>query len=287
MLPLARRLHVDLSHDRVKRLGRSTPTLCLEPRPPHGCGGSVAHYYHFLFDLLLPISRLLGDDDRQATFLLRPFGPLTQALRDVLGADVDIRPPGDRSTTTAPTILLGMNPRCVRVTARDLAAFRRFVFGRLGVDEPPEPDTIVLIERMPPDDYFVQHAEQGGAGASRRSLRDHDHLRDWLAAAVRHPYRFLNLRLETMPLREQVEVFARCALVVGQHGAGLANLVWMPCGQNVLELNDASQKHFEILSRVRRNRFLRYQLPAPHAVVDVARFHDWIGRQSALRRFIT
>jgi capsular polysaccharide biosynthesis protein len=47
-----------------------------------------------------------------------------------------------------------------------------------------------------------------------------------------------------LTLREQVELFARTAVLVGDHGAGLANLVFMRPGAAVLELtNERCGRH--------------------------------------------
>lgn len=288
MLPMSRfagRLRVALNQASLRKAANQVPRLLLSPRPPAGCGGSVAHYYHFVFDLLMPLSRLLAAAPPSATLQLVPFGPLTDAVRDVFGAAIEILPESAGDSTGTRADLLGMNPRCVRWTSGDLAEFRRFVLGRFAVTAGREPDTVALIERMPPDPYYLRSGDRGGAGTSRRSLVNHGELQDALARAVRAPYRFLNLRLETMPLREQVETFSRTALVVGQHGAGLANVAWMARGQTVVELDDLERDHFALVSRARRCHFLRHRLTAPHAVVDVPRLHDWLSRQANVRRF--
>jgi hypothetical protein len=282
--PLAGRLRVALNQASLRRAAATCPRLRLVPRPPSGCGGSVAHYYHFLFDLMMPLSRVLDAAAPSTTYQLQPFGPLTNAIQDVFGNAVEISPePADAFTRVA--TLLGMNPRCVRWTRRDLERFRRFVMKRLTVDDVHEPDTVVLIERMPPDPYFLHTGGQDGSGTSRRSLRNHHELQDWLARAVRTPYRFLNLQLETMSLAAQVDAFSSAALVIGQHGAGLANVAWMGRGQTVVELDDASRDHFALLCHARKCRFLRYRLDAAHAVVDMPKLQEWLKRQPAVRRF--
>lgn len=283
---LARRLRVALNQAYLRKVASTAPRLLLVPRPPAGCGGSISHYYHLVFDLMMPLSRLFSAGRPPTTFQLQPFGPLTCSIRDVFGEAIEILPESSSAVVDRRETLMGMNPRCVHWTGRDLDDFRRFVLGRLSVNDAGEPDTVTLIERMPPDPYFLQSPERGGAGASRRSLVNHRELQDWLSSAVRSPYRFRNLRLETMPLREQVEAFSRTALVVAQHGAGLANVAWMARGQVVIELDDMIRPHFALVARSRRCHHLRHRLAAPHAAVDLHRFRDWLGRQTRLRRFL-
>jgi capsular polysaccharide biosynthesis protein len=40
----------------------------------------------------------------------------------------------------------------------------------------------------------------------------------------------------TMSPRDQIDAFSSACVLVGQHGAGLANMVWMPAGSKVIEI---------------------------------------------------
>ncbi|QPN65902.1 glycosyltransferase family 61 protein [Synechococcus sp. CBW1006] len=42
--------------------------------------------------------------------------------------------------------------------------------------------------------------------------------------------------LQGLSLREQIEMFSHCTLLVGLHGAGLANMLYMPSGSDVVEI---------------------------------------------------
>ena len=72
-------------------------------------------------------------------------------------------------------------------------------------------------------------------GAQRRSIKNHSQL----AAVLERRYgsAFQSVQLENMKLGEQIELFRQAVLVIGQHGAGLNNVVWMKNeGGAVIEL---------------------------------------------------
>jgi capsular polysaccharide biosynthesis protein len=49
-------------------------------------------------------------------------------------------------------------------------------------------------------------------------------------------YGIETVRPESLSLREQIDMFAECATLIGIHGAGLTNCLFMPPGGNVVEL---------------------------------------------------
>jgi capsular polysaccharide biosynthesis protein len=59
---------------------------------------------------------------------------------------------------------------------------------------------------------------------------------DELSAKVLQPFDLLPVELDTMPLQEQVDLFAKADLVVAEHGAGLVNAMFMRPGSTLVEL---------------------------------------------------
>ena len=91
-----------------------------------------------------------------------------------------------------------------------------------------------------------------------------------LEACVEPPLEFENVTLEHLDFMEQVRLFASAVLVVGQHGAGLGNSVWMEPGSTVVELtNRPNLKHFQLISRGMGHHHLLHLTAGPHASVDV------------------
>jgi len=62
-------------------------------------------------------------------------------------------------------------------------------------------------------------------GAERRSLQNHQEI----ARVLKEKYKgeFVNVILEDMSLEQQISLFIGAQIVIGQHGAGLCNIIWM------------------------------------------------------------
>lgn len=82
---------------------------------------------------------------------------------------------------------------------------------------------VLLIERAPQDSFYASSSvENKLAGANRRSIPNIAELQSELIER----YQLIMVRLEEMPLFEQIYLFSRAWRIVGQHGAGLAHMLW-------------------------------------------------------------
>jgi hypothetical protein len=83
------------------------------------------------------------------------------------------------------------------------------------------------------------------AGGHQRLYVEREHLRQVENAAEVRAFLehagFKTIRLEGMPLLEQVRLFATAEFVVGPHGAGLANLLFTPPSARVIEFMPANE----------------------------------------------
>ncbi|MFM7292330.1 MAG: glycosyltransferase 61 family protein [Planctomycetia bacterium] len=260
----------------------------LVPTPPPGCSGRVDSYYHFLFDLLLPLCRLLARVDPAARVAIPPVGPFTSRILDLFGERVAILEPDDAPADAPRLPLFGMNPQGVAIDRRWLSEFRRFVFDRYRIAEVERPNLVVLVERVPPDPYYRLRGQGilATSGATRRSLVNHAEVRSLLEGLTRPECRFRNVQLEHMDFAEQLETFARAALVIGQHGAGLANAVWMRPGSGIVELSSESPDNFLRLARLGGHRFARFETGEDHATVNVERLATWLRREPTVREIL-
>ena len=261
------------------------PVTRLVPRPPPGCAGGIDHYHHFVFDLLLPLWALRGRIDSRTRIAVPPAGPLTPKITELFGDQVVIDP-GTIDPGTPRMPLVGMNPLGVTIMPGILAQFRQFARDRFGVTGIPRPDLVVLVERISPAPYFTRAPGTGGSGALRRSILNHTEIQRAIERAVRPGLRFRNVQLETMTLAEQVEVLSRTALLIGQHGGGLANALWMQPGHAVAELCHGSPRHYARLSRLCRHRHVQHEIGADHAVIDASALMARLIAEPALRRFL-
>jgi Glycosyltransferase 61 len=258
---------------KILRLSEHSKLVHLEPVNPGICQGSVQHYFHFILDLLLPLSLLVRDSAPEVRFEIENVGLLHPHLASVFSDRIKIAHPDDRQSTAPSVPLVGMCPICVRLRPNVYAEFRDTIFEELTVDRNSRQNLIILIERIPPDDFYLKDAELPGGGTTRRSIPNHDHLANCIKSAISPPYQFQNIRLEDFTLKQQVELFQQAALVVGQHGAGLSNCIWMQKGSSVIEISAKPWKaHFRLISEGRGLNYTIFKTETDHSPVDIAQF---------------
>jgi hypothetical protein len=208
---------------------------------PANRGGSVEHFYHFLFGYLLPFLDICHPLRAHRRFLLRECGPMDALMEEFDGFEIARRPSWHiLGSVVGTNPSLGAIPKIIAPgfdapSAYDAATFRRLralvpeLFAqRLAAAAERHPragaDRLVLmIDRAPQDPFYATpRAEKRGAGAEIRSIPNMAEVH--AAVAARHDT--LLVRLETLPFFDQVYLFSRAWRVVGQHGAGLAHMIW-------------------------------------------------------------
>ena len=276
---------------------------------PSELHGSHQHYYHFLLGNVLPLFALPAalregrewmfcDPGPLAPLLVelgvkpiarRSFRLLTRSLRKrLLWPRSELL--ADRYLHLAHSVPLPLAPgfEAMRlegfdhpntVAAPGIQRGVRGVLERLGRRAPRSTD-ILLVDRGDPDPFYRTRAVNRGSGNRRRSLPNLAEigaaLADELGASV------TTVRLEGLGLGEQIDLFAGARLVVAQHGAALANLVWCSPQTRVLEIVPRQPigvdlDYFKRLSNGLGLRYLRVEqnglhaAVAPDAVVPAAR----------------
>jgi hypothetical protein len=271
----------------ILKISETQEYVYLEPTPPPGggCGGNIERYYHFIVDLVLPFYFLVNKNSK-AIFILGEFGILTDIFKALFLDRVKIISSFDTSKE-APTIkLLGMNPRCVEVKHSEIQNFSRSIQKGLGISQSEKPNKVLLVERLPPDPYYITQAKMKGGGATRRSIVNHKDLNLVLQSMVKEPFEFHNLQLEKIAFEQQVEYFSQACVVIAQHGAGLANCIWMQPGSVVIELNHSHSKdHFRAISKIKKHCYFCYEIASEHPEIDLDHFADWILNDPRLRTF--
>ena len=275
---------VKRNQKRIIELANTQHTIFLNPVPPPKGEGNIEHYYHFLFDLILPLSILIDKTPPGVVFSLEEFGNLTPLLSEILGDRVTIQ-----SDTAAPSAgkidLIGMDPLHVAVNRSQFQNLRKLILRAFQLEACDTPTEILLIERIPPDPYYLNDAQIKGAGASRRSIRNHQEFCDALRSQIKPPYEFHNLQLEKLSFKEQLKHFNAAAVVIAQHGAGLANIVWMKDQSVVIELGFKSFPHFKILSAAKKHQYFLLNYLEEHIDVKTDVFSQWIAEQPELAQF--
>lgn len=109
---------VNLNQRWVIRKARKSTSVSLVPVPL--VRGTIEHYYHFVFDLLLPLSLIIAKTKPEVIFTVNRFGPLSQELEKLFPGRVVLT---DLHHDEKGTILIGMNPRGLRHLTFDLNKF--------------------------------------------------------------------------------------------------------------------------------------------------------------------
>lgn len=273
--------HWRASHNQrqILRLCRQHKNIFLQVRPTRGCGGKPDHFFHFLFDLLLPLHKVILAAPQTIHFTVSGLGPFAEMAEQIfpgrLRALEDKLRGEDVPDSFGQCPLTGMNPRACVLYSRELLEFRRHVFAALQCEPVLQPNSVLLIERIPPQQYYA--GKKNSSGASRRSIINHGELREAVEALFTPQRQVVNLQLEKLSMREQIEHFASADIVIAQHGAGLSNALWMSNRARVLEISiDRSDNHFIKLCQSLGVKHHYYQANDDHAVIDLDNFESWV-----------
>lgn len=251
---------------------------------PNQWSGSVQQYYHFLLGYLAPV--ILWLDRSGATAItVRDCGPMNRWF-DVLPdpVDVEIMQVGHFlhvfSGELQPCVVLRGMDFPNEFSRRDLSRFRVRLMELLDVPE-AEPTAITLLDRRPADPfYFTAESEIDLAGAERRSVPN---LGLW-ADDVRPQASVDFFDATDLSVRQQVERSARTRVLIGQHGAGLANMVFMRPGGTVIEIHPplpAEAVHtFRLLAAACGHRYVTVPQEDVHAPIDHAALTEAVLRAS-------
>jgi hypothetical protein len=223
-------------------------------------GGSIEHYYHFFLGYFLPLCAYLSQLKGPPPILLVPdCGPLGGHLNDLEVPGLVItnrrshynfirRLNGEREFEQIE--IRGVDIHRREQPVYDRAAVKRvvdqgsaYVRARLAASIARHRDRLVaewvgsprvlLLERVVPDPYYFSSlVDAKGGGSTRRTITNCDEL----AAALTETFGGITRAvLDHMSLAEQIAMFETADIVVGQHGAALANVVWMRPGSQVCE----------------------------------------------------
>jgi capsular polysaccharide biosynthesis protein len=180
------------------------------------------NYFHWLIEglgRLLPIRNLLPPDVAVAVrngSSARFIGELL-ALTDV---DYPIYELPPRHSVTFRELYVP--PALVRSSARSAPRDRSVDFQL----HPAAVDAVRALRPAPPRAATRLYVER----SSRKPANDGE------VAETLARYDFETIRSEQLTVREQMKRFAAADVVVGAHGAGLANIVFSPTGTTVIEL---------------------------------------------------
>ncbi|WP_319591532.1 glycosyltransferase family 61 protein [uncultured Draconibacterium sp.] len=281
------KIYVDLSINRILNATKHNKQIILETRPPLKCNGTPQHYYHFLFDLVLPLHILLSKASSNVQFIVEAPGPFSDLLMRMFPERIILNSDAEWNNGIARYKLIGMNPNGVHIKSEVLENLKTYLSNTLNINIDGYSNRVLLIQRLPPDTFYRSaKSKNKSAGTQRRSIPNQKELKNKIESMLKPEYIFNNVQLEKMTFEDQILYFHQARLVIGQHGAGLANCIWMQNENNVIEFsNNRELTHFRIISAIKNLKHFIYKTNDRHAAIDLDHFPEWIKSQKELNKF--
>jgi hypothetical protein len=246
--------------------------------------GSVEHFYHFVFDYLLPLYELeISVGIVGKGHIVRDCGPMNMWLDFVFGPDAFVKMPREKFDRGASRRFWNREIQLDRFADRPgitidparfndvLSAFR----GRFLPTIPDQKNITVLDRRPPPSFYLDGRAEKAGGGSTRRSISNLDQLTDRLS--MHHNASLIDFE-DVLPA-QQLRIISQTNVLIGQHGAGLTHLLFLPKNSLLVELNtvDPRLAFFKNLSEGIEREYREFIVDGDHVTLHNDLIEDISG----------
>jgi len=255
--------------------------------------GSVEHYYHFLLGFLVPLVIEMENYQENKIFLssvfIRSCGPMDQHLLSLGYQNLKLINKNLHETAISNKGVLANDPlnyqvvlgqdsgldydknvlgRATKIIKKRLDTFHSHKNEKLknSIDEP----RVILIKRSLDHYYNSVNSEIKSSGIQRRSIANIEELE----AALRLKFSNFNLLiLEGTSLAYQLAEFRAADIVIAQHGAALANLIFARPGTKVIEIfpkgGKESEECFRSLAKCLKLSHYSFEQDSKHAAIDV------------------
>ncbi|CAB5241153.1 unannotated protein [freshwater metagenome] len=252
--------------------------------PSHD-SGSVEHYFHFLLGYLLPYLNFRNDSVNEI-YHLRDCGPLTKIL-----AELEI-PTIERLEFQNLTVEQPFNTAPGYDSAKGVKKLRRDgvverLLGELGLMDKDTtgitPKVLIIDRAISNSFYLTDNAEIKGSGADRRSIPNHSEM----VKEVSKITSAKNIELDGLSLREQISLFRNAEIIIAQHGASLANLVFCTPGTLVIEIGPNLNPNyiFKKLAKIFKLCYQSVWQESNHAEVNIEKVIEAISHSNN-RKFL-
>ncbi len=238
--------------------------MILQLHPPKTGMGAMDNYYHFVVDLMLPLSVLGRQRPGNNAIILPDVGSFKSVVTQVYGSRFEFISSALESPDLVRVDLFGMNPKIIHCRKGEIKQLRADVLESTDSKAQRKPDKLVFIERTPPPPGALP-----GSGSLRRSLPNQAEIWEALKESCLEGLTPVHVQLEHLSFNQQVELFRSARIVIGQHGAGLTNCLWMQPGSAVIEVNPygPARPHFKILAKLAGLEYLTVPQNGEHGVV--------------------
>jgi hypothetical protein len=205
--------------------------------------GSLYHYAHFIMDCLF--NEILLDFDKYKKIyrkknLKQTIGNFKNIYESILNVE-NIEIPDHEFDKLE--VQLIQTYRIDSPTKDQIDKFKNYIFNKLNINQIENIHTypeIILIKRgdhrdLIDDPELKKINKNITTGKERREINNIDKLQTFLEC--KYPKNVSTLVLENMPFIDQVRVFNNAKLIIGIHGAGLANVLFCKPNTILIEVN--------------------------------------------------
>ncbi len=167
-------------------------------------------YFHFVTESLVGLLSVMEKHNDYDPVLWYRSNEFLSTLQFFSSKPINIRKPLPKGCISAPTMFIG-TPREMQV----LHKLKTFIEARIPIAK--EPEQVVIVKRL-----------------RFRTLGNFDELVDAVTKVSKLPVRVAVF--EKMSFVQQVQLMQNTKLLIGAHGAGLTNLMFMPPKSGVVEI---------------------------------------------------
>jgi hypothetical protein len=250
--------------------------------------GSITHYYHFFYGVLVPLILYYLKTKQKNYIITDDCGPMLKILYDI---PLNILFKCETPLSFVKLIPLDSfrskffyNPNIKKVDYNDkmrICTFFESSFPKYLRDT--KTYDIIFIERRVDEKYKLLDYSKvkndmvkklgSSSGSERRHIVNHKEL----SAELKKIYgdKFKNISLEDKPIMYQYYLFSRAKLVIAQHGAALANIIFMKENTCVFEIVSIEKiKHekedcFKNLALMSKLNFYSLQTKEESPILDI------------------
>lgn len=212
--------------------------------------GSIEHYYHFLYGYLLPFIQNVDDFNHDYVFD-NCGGPMNKHILNLPKYKTDIintdhKPEKRIKYQGYDKIYRDININYIHNKMCDL----------FGIDKNLSGNQTILIDRLPPDDFYPTQAVIKKSGSSRRNIPN---IEDIYQLLKNNNIDVVKASTEIMSLYDQIKLFKTASRIISQHGAALGNMIWCNPGTEIIEIKIAGGGPLDWFNDLSRRCNFKYQ----------------------------
>lgn len=282
--------------------------------------GSITHYYHFFYGVLIPfilehinnlkqkrkVKYIIGDNLGNMLKLLLQL-PLDINFKkfikdfDKINVKTEFLKPMDVHPTIRERDYKIINKGWASILTYDIYIkvnmYMKYCIKKYEMNlflESKNKKRIVIIERKKQKGFStINYAKNEytdimkTSGSERRSIINHEDLVNLIKKYFENNYEIINISTEYMPLFEQYSLFNNADIVFAQHGAALANIIFMKEKTNVVEIIskvklNGGDDWFKPISETCKIKHHQYITEEEHTEIKLKDFKNFLEKEKIL-----